>query len=492
MIRGENEMLRRIGIYVLSERWDLLKALYLPVVGPDLFNAGHLHELYGLLQKRFESFSDEKRGATIDAIRELLPVEDVDDADRIERLQLRWLSAIGGTTYTPALELFSKLTAKYGGPPRHPDHLSYSEVRSGPGPSHYTAHELVALAESGTIVQHLKAFTPSETWEGPTTDALVDQLQAAVRLSPAVFLRVLPDLITAPIQYQYGVINGFLRLWREPSAEQPYSDWDEAWHRLFAFFGELLGNATFWNEDQGRGQREVTPMWIAASIADLLQAGTRDDARAYPSDLLPTGWSLLMVLLDHSDAVTEPDDDPMTQAINSTRGRALEAVFSHILRSCRLADKESGSHAGVWAQVRGLMDDELEKCVDANFEFSTLAGAYIGNLEYIDKTWLEQNIAKIFPLDRRANFTCAVAGLAYASASRRIYVMLRDAGVIDAALRLDVKGRDAREKLMARVALGYLWGEDSLDSSRFKSRSTPPRPISSRSTSFCGPFAAKD
>ena len=39
-----------------------------------------------------------------------------------------------------------------------------------------------------------------------------------------------------------------------------------------------------------------------------------------------------------------------------------------------------------------FMEDELRRCVDANFEFSTLAGAYIGNLEYIDHNWLEQNI----------------------------------------------------------------------------------------------------
>ena len=46
--------------------------------------------------------------------------------------------------------------------------------------------------------------------------------------------------------------------------------------------------------------------------------------------------------------------------------------------------------------------------------------------------------------------------------------MLRDNGVLDAALQLDLKGRNGHEKLMERVAVGYLWGEDTLDSSRFK------------------------
>src|SRR5262249_18413565 len=156
MIRGDNEMLRRIAIYILSERWDALKALYFPIVRPQLFDAGHLHELYGLLRKHFESFSNKQKGATIDAIRELSIPDDSERVERIERVQLRWLNAISGTGYAPASALFNDLTTKYGGPPRHPDHLSYVETGWGPGPSQYSARELVALAESGSIVKQLK------------------------------------------------------------------------------------------------------------------------------------------------------------------------------------------------------------------------------------------------------------------------------------------------------------------------------------------------
>ena len=209
-------------------------------------------------------------------------------------------------------------------------------------------------------------------------------------------------------------------------------------------------------------------MWIASSIADLLQAGTRDDSRAYPSALLPRGWALLQTLLAHDEPVTEPSDDPMSRAINSTRGRALEAVFSHALRVCRLADKEVGSHLDAWKSMQALFDAELAASVNSNFEFSTLAGVYSANLEYMSDEWLEAKFKEIFPVDRRDNIVCAIGGLAYASTSRRVYRLLRDNGVLDAALQLDLKGRHGHEKLMERVAVGYLWGEDSLDSSRFK------------------------
>jgi hypothetical protein len=314
---------------------DQVKTLYLPLVRPELFNVGHLHELYRLLNLRFELFTENAKQATIEALSNI-PIADGEAPGRVERLQFRWLNAISATSYAPAAKWLGELTAKYGSPPRHPDYLSRIETRWGPGPSQYTAEELVALADQRILIQKLTAFKPSDSWEGPTVDALTDQLERAVQQAPVAFIRVLPDLLAASITYQHAVIAGFLKLWREPNAERPFEGWDDAWPKLFDLFEALLANPTFWEGKSGaHGFREVTPMWIASSIADSLQAGTRDDSRAYPSALLPRGWALLQTLLAHGEAVSEPSDDPMFQAINSTRGRALEGVFraaSTILR----------------------------------------------------------------------------------------------------------------------------------------------------------------
>ena len=42
--------------------------------------------------------------------------------------------------------------------------------------------------------------------------------------------------------------------------------------------------------------------------------------------------------------------------------------------------------------MQALFDAELAACVNGNFEFSTLAGAYSGNLEYLSVEWLKANI----------------------------------------------------------------------------------------------------
>lgn len=76
--------------------------------------------------------------------------------------------------------------------------------------------------------------------------------------------------------------------------------------------------------------------------------------------------------------------------------------------------------------------------------------------------------------------------------SREIYRLLRDNGVLDAALQLDIKGRNGYQKLMERVPIGYLWGEDTLDSNRFKFILNRTRKrLSRRSTSSSGRFVER-
>ena len=465
LLREENEMLRRIGIYVLGQRWKDLSELYYPIAIPELFKSGHLHELYGLLRDNFERFSNQERAATIRAIRNL-PEPKEDTSGIRERNQHRWLSALAGTAYEPAAEWLAELTKKFRGDPGHSEYLSFTETRWGPGPSHYSVQELISFATERSIGERLSTVKQGDMWEGPTVEALVDELERAVGSVPEKFVHVLPDFLAVPRPYQYGLINGYLKLWREPKESVASTDWNGIWSPLFRFFKQLLADSQFWNIGD-TDWREVQPSRVANAIADLLDYGTRDDQHAYPADLLPDGWSLIRILVENGEPVTEPSHDPMNQAINSSRGRALEAAFSHILRRCRLADKEIGSHAEVWPEVCGFVTQELARCVGSNFEFSTLCGAYLGNLEYMDASWLTKNIRDIFPVAHPTNLRCAVGGLAYASISRRIYQMLRDTEVMDSALRLEHQGRHSREKLMERLMLGYLWGEETLHAPRF-------------------------
>ena len=176
---------------------------------------------------------------------------------------------------------------------------------------------------------------------------------------------------------------------------------------------------------------------------------------------------MLIDLLDKATPVEAPSDDPATQAINSAKGRVVEALFSHALRECRLEDAGSGGHAAAWARMQPVFDVELGKCIEANYEFSTLAGNYVAQLYYMDSEWIMANIKRVFPTEYESNFICAIAGLAYASVNQKIYDLLVNNEVIDKAVRCELKGGQTRKQLIEKIALAFLWGDEELDSSRF-------------------------
>ena len=184
--------------------------------------------------------------------------------------------------------------------------------------------------------------------------------------------------------------------------------------------------------------------------------------------LLPRTLPLVAILLDKSGPQAEPrDGDALNGAINTAKGKAIEALLDHALRRCRLSDKAKKSHAKAWRELQPLFDAELAQCLDSNFEFSALAGAYIGNLHYMSADWVHANFKAIFPIEFPANCLAALDGLAFAPSMKPIFDELIAAGVVDWALRQDMKGDHARESLLQRLGLSYLWGEEQLDGPRF-------------------------
>ena len=479
LLRDEAEIVRRIGIFVLGQRWRQLQSVYAAVLSPRLFDNAHLHELYRLLRDRFDEFTDQEKAATIAVIRQLPPPVRGEDSNRLlKRSQRIWLSAVAGKSSEPAdswvAELMSDQTL--GALSEHPDFHSYIESWWGPGPTPYRVQELQVFADDGSLVERLNNFQQPDSWRGPTTRALVDTLEELVAVSPEGFLPIIPTFLQAKRPYQYGIINGFKRAWETPAEKRPKIDWDRAWNLLVTFFEQLIGDSDFWAE-KAVEDKDLTPNrdWIPPLIAEFLRAGTRNDERACSEELLPRTWSLIGILLAHAKSEDSPDEDAMTQAINSPKGKVIEALFNHALRACRLSDRASGEHAAVWFEMKPIFESEIAQCKKANYEFSTLAANYIANLDYIDRDWLRANLENIFPRGFPSNFHSAMEGLAYAPATRAIYALLAEGGVLEFALQQESKGRHAREKLVERIALAFLWGDEELDGSHFSYLFEPDR-----------------
>jgi len=81
--------------------------------------------------------------------------------------------------------------------------------------------------------------------------------------------------------------------------------------------------------------------------------------------------------------------------------------------------------------------------------------------------WVHANFKAIFPTEFPANCLAALDGLAFAPPMKPIFDELIATGVVDWAFRQDMEGDHARESLLQRLGLSYLWGEEQLDGPRF-------------------------
>ena len=471
LLHAELEIARRIAIHVIHTNWSDLRDLLTEAISPDLFRSGHLHELYQLLATHFSELSMEQQTAVLDAIDNIDVPKVAENPEHHRRfVQRNWLSALEGKGNERASLWYAQLGSgdKKVGLSPHPDFHSHMESSWGEGPSIYQPAELLAFAQSGDLVDVLNDFKQTDRWSGPTTRALVSALETAVAEQPSLFISILPSLLSAKRSFQYGILSGLKQAWNA-SAKSTYDlDWNDAWEKILDFLYQLISPVQFWSE-KVEPDPDFCPSrdWIPPVVADFLRSGTRDDKHAYSSDLLPKALVIIELLLESAEAGSTPTDDPMHMAINSPKGKAIEALFSHALRQCRVSDKTTGSHKEIWASLQSIFTKELRKTCGRNFEFSTLSASYLANIQYLSEAWLIDSIEKIFPKEFPENFNSALGGFVYSEPTKLTYRLLVNAGAIDYAVQSYEGKTQIKDRLIERIALAYLWGEENLESPRF-------------------------
>lgn len=476
LVKAGPEMLRRIGIYCVNIRFELLQEV-VPTVLPVAFvDTNLLHESYDFLSAHFAQLTDAQKAAALDSLRSIVVDHSLEDHEkRLKSIQRRWLKAIKGKGYEFADEWFAELSGDLGygagaeDEDAHPNFHSYMRSYSGFGGSPYSSQELIWFAREGTFVQKVNEFCAGQGFRGPTVRGLIDAVEEAVVAEPLLFIGKIDSYDQAKFIYKYAIINGAMKLWDKRKGGADDLDWDQLWKVLLDYFDAMTGKVEFWTAFDQRSEGDIPDRrWMMSLFADFLRAGTLSDSHSYPAQYLPIGERTLLKLLDRA----ETDDnnkvsDPMTHAINTTKGRIVEALVSHTLRSCRVADEAGGRHAGVWERLHSVYDRELERSVNGNFDFATLMGAYVENMRYVSAEWIDANFVKMFPVKYDDTLRCVVEGLAYAPVSKRLYEQLREHGVIIHVLHRREEPCHGRERILERIGLAYLWDIEPLDGSIF-------------------------
>ncbi|HXJ01395.1 MAG TPA: hypothetical protein VNH44_09230 [Micropepsaceae bacterium] len=467
-LADDAEVIRRIALHTITEHFQALHDIFVRAITPKLFTSSHRHELYRLLRERFSALSEKEKRAVLESIRAIPPPNIGEERElRLKLTQRDWLSAVVGKGDQDADKWYTELTtnASLGAPSEHPDFLTYYTTRSGPGPAPFGTDAIIAFAEDGSLVKRLNEFKQTDSWKGPTLGGLLEALESAVAMKPELFLSLRASFKESRRPFQHAFLNGLKRV-LDQEAKSSALDWNATWPKLMTLFSELIGDEEFWLEPAEQNEdRNPDRDWIISLIADFLQAGTKKDDSAYAPALLPTGFSLIETLLARTKSTALPgESDPMTQALNTPKGRVIDALFNHALRACRLNTKEKQTTNDAWKLVESAFDTELAKCTDGNLEFSTLGASYIANLDYMSRDWLMANVGALFSKEYQSNFSYAVAGLGYATPTRFLYKLLAGHDVLPRALTQTLGDSHAHNRIIEWVGLAYLWGDERLNS----------------------------
>ena len=169
--------------------------------------------------------------------------------------------------------------------------------------------------------------------------------------------------------------------------------------------------------------------WVVGSIADLVKAGTASDDKALPQEFHVVAGELISDLLLRQEGASFTDRrDALTTAINSPRGKCVQALINCSLHRCRLVDKESGSHSALWEEelVQAFDHEMVLTKQDNNYEFAVLFAAYILNLLYLDEAWTLNQLPWVFDKENRGKWLCAIDGYTYVNqVHHEVYGFLR-------------------------------------------------------------------
>ena len=464
LLEGKYETVKRVAIYVIGQNYHKLDSLVDQILNNQFFKANFRHELWHLLNKNYTHFNQWRQKTLTNLITRLATKDD--DGNLNEKASAYekaiWLSSV--KEYDVAL---SKQYRDYvriaGAEPDHPDFSSYMSGGWVEQKSPFDIDELRAL-EIDDLVTKLNSFEDSGQFGEPSIRGLAKCFKDLVKGEPLRFYLQLDKFRDSDVSFVYEIIEAYRELWNEKKKNIP---WDDVWNALLHFCQKLAQSAQFWSaENANQGRSFVANRhWIVGAVGHLIEDGTKSDEHAFNTKLLGVAKHVLLMLLEKQEGEEfKNDSDAVFVAINSPRGRCIEALINLSLRSCRLAGKSVNGHAEVWQEFEAIYDAELSLSNKGVYEFATLVANYLPNFLYMSPKWVNNNLEKIFNQQNYQQWLCAIQGYSYVrTIYQEVYKYLKNNGDFIRALDDEsVKGK-VQERVIQNIVIAYINDDEILN-----------------------------
>jgi len=454
LLSSRTQTMRRIAVWCVNADYELLQGVLGDVLREKNFSVNLQHELWHLLKDRFESFEPSVQKKTINLVRGL--GRELDSEKSIAYLRATWAASLIGT---PAgADLYRQQVLIAGVQPEHPDFSSYMQAGWVRHDSPVPLEDLKSI-EPSKLTELLNAveFGEPRRFGGSDIEGLARAVRELVKSSPLSYVENLAQFATSDMAYTHAVIEAFSELWREKAA----LPWDGIWERLIDFMTLVVTQDGFWDEENTKrfdGAFAANRFWIVGSIGASLDQGMRELKRSVPVQVLPAVRRLLVFLLSRESGESlSSERDAVSIAINSPRGKCLEALICFaLLEFC--AHKGSATHDETWFELQPLFDAELVRASRTKeCEFPALLMLFSANFRFMSTSWTDQAIGWAFERGDEERWLAAMQGFTHIHQfDRRMYEFLRDKGHFAAALSHSALRSSPVERIVQFSAIAYL------------------------------------
>ena len=378
-----------------------------------------------------------------------------------DQWRLGWFSAFTKILGEQQLHDLEALVSKLGTP--GPTFSSGGFAVGHVAPISLTEFKKFSLSEAITYLKEW-APGPQNHPEMPSRAGIAQVLQSWVSEGPAMFSHNLELFQTLDLHPTYlrSVIDTFTS---ELKGERQFDPF-----KVVTSIEWLLSNTNTsgpepynWDEDPGWSWAHMSS---ARFLSELFLHPQRLDTSHYRDF-----WPALKLIAENPSPTEEDEKDYRKQedvgmlALNSTRPVGLEAVMRYA-RWLKTSATDLEVNATVLPEVFALLAEHLNPEVDSSVAVREMYGMQFSLLAWLDQSWLESQLPKLFP--EKPRVLDRFAWNAYLQFSRAISALLsamrfRYQRAISALQAGETRVSDSERSLGNHLTLYYSWGAIELD-----------------------------
>ena len=449
MMESPFQTVQRLSIYFITYQFETCEEHIGKLIGEKFFGENYENEFWHFLKHGYPHFNLAQKSKIVELIKKRAGFDKSDGMMESSKAyeQAFWLAAIKDSD-EQAKRLYEEKVSVAGTEPLLPGSSRVGEVKVGwiTEESTYPTGELSLLSPRG-LAQRLR-----------TGDVkLVRTIKPLIKASPLNYYAEITEFKDLGFPCQYAITRAYDELWKEKTS----LPWDDIWACLLEFFSEIVKSEQFKNDASASGKNE-----LVFAIAGFLESGAWSDEHAFDEKHHDKVESVIACILKNEKGVKfKETEDKVTTAINSPRGRCIQALINLTLRSCRLSHQGSkDDHSSVWEKFQHYYDVELKRADSNEFEFSTFVTVYLSNFLYMSRKWVISNLDTIFDKKDHMRWLCAMEGYYYAEISdKEIYTHLSKSGDLLEALKDENIPHQVKSRVVENAALAYISDLENLE-----------------------------